>query len=159
MGQNRTLTKGVLVAKGNIDEAVVGESRHSSNGSGLLATTLGASRDEEAGVLAPIGTSGPLLASLVPEGLELGREVSVTSGDAEQEGIILLELRGVGHRLDISGLGGSVHLGEDFIGEGLSDSEALLDDRGPMVSQAKCVLEEGGTAAGLLNALLLSFGL
>jgi len=68
--------EGGLVAERDVDEAVVRQSGHGGDGRALLPTTLGASGDEEAGVLAPEGTSLPLATSLVPEGLELSREVA-----------------------------------------------------------------------------------
>jgi hypothetical protein len=89
--------------------------------SALLAAALAAGADEHAGVLAPEGARGPLLARLVPEGLELRREVSVAGRDAKEDAVELLELGGVvedGH----VGLGWGVHLGEDLIGKGLGDS-------------------------------------
>jgi hypothetical protein len=60
-----------------------------------------------------------LLATLVEKGLPLGREVSVTSGDAKEKAVVLLEGGRVGDGLDVGGLGGGVHLGEDLLGEGL----------------------------------------
>jgi hypothetical protein len=51
--------------------------------------------------------------------LPLGGEVSVTGGDAEEEGIVLGEgLRGGDGDV---GLGGGVHLGEDLLRERLGD--------------------------------------
>lgn len=47
VGEDR---EGDLVAKWDVDDAMVGECAHSCDGGGLLATTLSASRDEEAGV-------------------------------------------------------------------------------------------------------------
>ena len=114
------LTEGGLVAQGNVDETVVSQSAHGSNGSRLLATTEGTGGDEETGILAPVTTRGPDTASLVPEGFPLGREVTVASGNTEQNGIVLKE--GVRLGNGVVGLGGSVHLGQDLIGESLGDS-------------------------------------
>lgn len=72
--------------------------------------------------------------------LPLGGEVSVSGGDAEEESIVGLEGGGILEEGDVSGLGGSVHLGEDVLGEGLGD------------------LEEVGGATGLFDTGLLSLG-
>ena len=82
----------------------------------------------------------PLLAGLVPEGLELGGEVAVAGRDAEEHGIEGLELGGVVQD-GVVRLGGSVHLLENVFGERLRD------------------LEEGGVTASLADALELSVGL
>lgn len=129
-----------LVAKRDVDDAVVGEGAHGSESSALLSTTLGAGRDEQASVLAPEAAGLPLTAGPVPEGPPLGGEVAVAGGDAHQEGIVLCEDGGVGDLRDGGVLGGSVHLGEDLIGEGLGDA-----------------VEVDGTA-GLTDALGLSLG-
>jgi len=42
--------EGDLVAKWNVDDAVVGECAHSGDGGGLLATTWSGGGDEEAGI-------------------------------------------------------------------------------------------------------------
>ena len=113
------LTEGGLVAQRNVDQAVVGKSTHGSESSGLLATTQGTGRDEETGVLAPVATSGPDTTGLVPEGPPLSGEVTVAGGDTEEESIVSGELVRSHH--GVGGLGGSVHLGQDILGEGLGD--------------------------------------
>lgn len=128
------------VTEGNVDDAVVGEGRDGVLSSGLLTTTLGSGRDEDTGHLAPETTGSPLLAGLVPESLPLGGEVSVTGGDTKEEGIVALKDGGVVESRDVGGLGRSVHLGENLLGEGLGD------------------LEEVGGTASLFNAGLLSLG-
>lgn len=115
------LTKSSLVSQRHIDESVVSKRAHARNRCALLATSEGTSGDEEASVLAPEGALRPLLASLVPEGLELCGEVAVAGGDAEEDTVKSLELSGVVENAHIS-LGGCVHLGQDFLGEGLGDS-------------------------------------
>jgi hypothetical protein len=129
-----------LVAERHVDDSVVGESAHGGHSSALLSTALGRGADEEAGVLAPEAAGLPLLAGVVPEGPPLGGEVAVAGGDAHQEGVVLLEGRGVGHLGDRAVLFGSVHLGEDLLGEGLGDAV------------------EVDLAAGLADALGLSLG-
>ena len=124
LGQVRELSEGGLVAQRDVEEAVVGESAHGSNGSRLLATTESTSGDEQTGVLAPEATSGPNTAGAVPEGLPLSGEVTVTGRDTEEDGIVLEEV--VGGSNGVGGLGGSVHLGEDFLGKGLGDPIELL---------------------------------
>lgn len=108
-----------LVAQRNVDEAVVSESAHRGKGSGLLTTTLSTGRHEETGVLAPEATSGPDATGLVPEGLPLSREVTVTRRDTEQNSIEGEEVGGL-HNGVVS-LGRSVHLAQDFLAEGLGD--------------------------------------
>ena len=98
---------------------MVSEGAHGGKTSGLLATALGTSRDEETSVLAPVATGGPDTAGLVPESLPLGREVTVTGGDTEQDGIVGKEVGRLGN--GVAGLGRSVHLGQDLFAEGLGD--------------------------------------
>jgi hypothetical protein len=129
-----------LVAERHVDDSVVGERAHGGDGGALLATALGRGADEQARVLAPEAAGLPLLAGVVPEGPPLGGEVAVAGGDAHQEGVVLLEGRGVGHLGDRAVLFGSVHLGEDLLGEGLGDAV------------------EVDLAAGLADALGLSLG-
>ena len=132
------LTEGSLVSQRDIEEAMVSEGAHGSESSRLLATTLGASRDEKTGILSPEATSGPDATGLVPESLPLGREVTVASGDPEENGIVLEELSGFGDR--VGGLGRSMHLLQDLIREGLGN------------------LVHIGLATGSFNALLLGLG-
>lgn len=119
---------------------MVSKSAHGGESSALLSTTLGAGADEQAGVLAPEAAGLPLTASAVPEGPPLRGEVAVAGGDSEQEGIVLLEDGGVADLGDGGVLGGSVHLGQDFLRESLGDA-----------------VEVDGTA-GLANALGLGLG-
>ena len=135
------LSEGSLVSQRDVDEAVVDESRHGGDGGGLLATTEGAGADEHTSILAPEGALLPLLAGLVPEGLELGGEVAVTCGDAEEDAVEGLKLGGVVQDGDVGRLGRRVHLLEDLFGECLGD------------------LEEGSIATSLADALELGFGL
>lgn len=119
LSQVRELSEGGLVAQRDVEEAVVSEGAHGSNGGRLLATTEGTGGDEQTGVLAPEATSSPDTAGAVPEGLPLSGEVTVTGRDTEENGIILEEVVGGGN--GVGGLGGSVHLSEDFLGKGLGD--------------------------------------
>lgn len=129
-----------LVAEGNVDDTVVRKSAHGSESSALLSTALGSGRDEQARVLAPEAAGLPLLAGVVPEGSPLRGEVAVARGDAHQEGIVLLEDGRVGDLGDGGVLGGSVHLGQNILGEGLGHA-----------------VEVDG-AAGLADALGLGLG-
>lgn len=108
-----------LVAERHIDEAVVGEGAHGRNRRGLLATAGCAGRHEQAAVLAPVATGGPLTAGLVPESLPLSREVSVPSRNTKEDCIILGELGRLDNR--VGGLGRSVHLGKHLVRQSLSD--------------------------------------
>lgn len=138
LGQVGELTEGGLVAKRDVDHAMVSKSAHSRQRSGLLATTHGPARDEQASILAPKATSSPDSAGLVPESLPLGREVTVTSGDTEEDGIVLEEVLGLGN--GVRGLGRGVHLAQDFIRKSLGN---LVDSR---------------RSTGSFNALLLGLG-
>ena len=132
--------EGGLVAERHVDDSVVSEGAHGGDGGALLSTALSGSADEEASVLAPEAAGLPLLAGVVPEGPPLGGEVAVAGGNAHEEGVVLLEGRGVGHLGDRAVLFGGVHLGEDLLGESLGDAV------------------EVDLAAGLADALGLSLG-
>jgi predicted NAD-dependent protein-ADP-ribosyltransferase YbiA (DUF1768 family) len=54
-----------------------------------LPTTLRSSADEQANIFTPKATRRPLLASRVPESFLLGREISETNWDTEEEGVVL----------------------------------------------------------------------
>ena len=71
--------------------------------------------------LAPVGTVLPLATSLVPEGLPLSREVTVTGRDTEEEGIVLLEGGWVLEGRDAAVLWRGMHLGQDLLWESLRD--------------------------------------
>ncbi len=128
-----------LVAEGHVDEAVMSQRRHGRNGCAFLTTTLGARRDEQAGVLSPVSSGLPLVSGLVPERLPLCWEVAVSGWDTEEEGVILLELLRVAESGDVLVLGRSVHLGQDLFWKGLRD------------------LVEVASATSLFDARCLSF--
>lgn len=153
--QVRELTKSVLVAQRDVDETVVSESAHGRESGRFLATSLGASRDEQTGVLAPVTTSGPDATGLVPEGLPLRGEVTVASGDTEEDAIVGEELVR-GHN-GVGGLGGSVHLGQDIIGERLGDpmGNKVVSQSHCAQYAAKVLLEKIDLTTGSFNALLL----
>lgn len=153
LGHVGELREGSLVSQGDIDEAVMGDGRHGREGRALLSTTLCAGRDEDSDVLAPVSASGPDAAGCVPEGLPLGGEVAVPGGDAEEECVVLEELlrRGNGN----AGLGGSVHLGQDFLRESLGDSGRHQDKRYTAQVCQDNSLEEVGLDASLLQTSLL----
>ena len=133
------LTESRLVSERDERETVVSQSAHGSNGGGFLTTTETGSGDEEAGVLAVKTASRPLLAGLVPEGLPLGGCASASIGLPAQralpmavvtDGVSDLEVlrRSEDGRVgegDVGGLGGSVHLSQDLLGESLGDSKQL----------------------------------
>lgn len=109
------------VTQRHVDHAVVREGAHGRQRRALLPAALRGRRDEEADVLAVEAARLPLLARLVPEGPPLGREVAEAGRDAEEEGVVFLELVG-GDDGDGGRLAGGVHFLEDFLGEGLLDS-------------------------------------
>lgn len=119
---------------------------------------LSAGRHKEAGVFAPEATGLPLLAGVVPEGPPLGREVSVAGGDTHEESIVLLEDRGVGDLRDRGVLRGSVHLGEDFLGEGLGDT-VEVDGTASLADALGLSLGEGldVTPGGVLESDVLAY--
>ncbi len=53
--------------------------------------------------------------------LPLGGEVAEPRGNSQQEAVVLLQLRRVMKRGDVSRLGGRVHLCEDLVAERLGD--------------------------------------
>ena len=94
---------------------------------------MAASGDEDTSILAPKLAFLPQSAGSIPEGLRhacffnrrlhpfsdrithlpLSREVTVTSGDTEDEGVELSKV--VGGKDGIVGLGGRIHLGQNFL--------------------------------------------
>lgn len=80
-----------LVAKRNIDDAVVGEGAHGSKSSAFLSSPLSPGAHKNSSILAPISTTLPLLPGAVPESSPLGWEVAVTSRNPNEESIILLK--------------------------------------------------------------------
>ena len=105
---------------------MVRKGAHGRQRRALLAAALGGRRDEDADVLAVVAARLPLLAGLVPKGLPLGGEVAVAGRDAEEEGVVFLELVR-GDEGDGGRLAGCVHFGQDFLRKGLFDS---VDERG-----------------------------
>lgn len=67
LSQVRQLRECVLVAEGNIDEAVVHESGERVCDGDLLTTTLGTSGDEDTAHLARKGALAPQRACSIPE--------------------------------------------------------------------------------------------
>jgi hypothetical protein len=135
----------MLVSKRHKDDALVHERAQARNHRALLTTALSARGYENAGIFPMISSRCPLLACLVPEGLPLGGEVTVSGGrrmlgmwifkggardipggDTKEERVEGLELRRVGEGFDVCRFGGCVHFGEDFVGEGLCDSAVKL---------------------------------
>ncbi len=110
-----------------------------------MASSEGSGRDEKAGVFTPEAAALPidsklgdfetrmvcllsclpLAASAVEKGLPLSREIAVTSGNAEEDTVVLLKLLG-GDSWDGGILGWGVHLVEDFLRQGLLDSVILI---------------------------------
>ena len=139
LGEVGELLEGLCVPEWYVDDAVVGQGTHGSQGGALLSSTKASSRDKQASVLAVERTLLPELAGRVPKGLPLSREVAVTGGNAEQEGVIGLEDvgRDEGDRLVLAW---GVHLAEDLL------RQSLLH------------LIEVCLATSSLNALLLGLG-
>lgn len=72
------LCKDRLVSEWHIDETVMGKCAHRRQSCALLSATWSACGNEDTDVLAPVATSRPYTASLVPESLPLCREVAVS---------------------------------------------------------------------------------
>ena len=84
----------VHIPQRHIDDTMMSQSRHSGNRCALLSATYGPGGDEETSVLPVKASRLPLLASLVPESLPLGREIAITSWDTKKECVIVFELIG-----------------------------------------------------------------
>lgn len=117
-----------LVSERDVDETVVHKRAHAGDSGSLLAATEGTSRNEDTGVFAPERTLLPLLAGLVPEGLELCGEVAVAGGNTEEDSVEFFENGGVVEGWDGGVLSGRVHLVEDVLGKGLGNSGGGLVD-------------------------------
>jgi hypothetical protein len=130
----------VGIAEGNEDDPVVGQGRHGGNEGTFLATTGTRCGDEHAGVLAGEGSPSPELACGVPERLQesfrqvglrkirrcanlpLSREVAVSSRDAKHKSVVSGEDIRSDDR-NIGRLGRCVHLRQDLLGQGFSNSD------------------------------------
>lgn len=140
------LSKGLGVAEGNVDDSVVGEGGHGRDGGRLLSSAVPRSRHEDAAKLAPKTSRRPEAAGGVDESLQtasqrnisitwtgddgthfpLRGEVTVTSGDTEEECVKGGKLRG-GDDFVVR-LGGRMHLREDLLGEGLGNPDVIYYD-------------------------------
>ena len=136
----RQLAEGRGIAQGDEGDAVVSEGRQACNSRGLLTTTMATSGDEHASVLALQLALLPQLAGGIPECLQdgisplptkmkgeiwiyahlpLSGEVTVASGDTENEAIKVTEVVGTKDR--IVGLGGRMHFGQNLLRKSLGD--------------------------------------
>lgn len=111
----------MLVSEGNIDDTVMDKGRHRVESSNFLPTTLPTGRNEKTSVFARKTTGSPETAGSVDERLPLGREVSVTGGDTEEESIV--RLQNVGGDDWVGGLRSSVHLLENLFRESLGNPD------------------------------------
>lgn len=107
--------EGGLVSEWDIDDAMVRQRAHASQGSRLLATAQAGGGDENTSVFSPVAAGAPDAAGLVPERLPLGGEVAVSGGDAKEESVVLEKLIGVAQHLDAAVLWRSVHFAENLI--------------------------------------------
>lgn len=122
------LARNGLVAKRDIDHAVVSKRAHGGDAGRLLTSTEGSGGDEKASVLAPEATLLPLAAGAIEECLPLGREIAVASGDPEENTVVLCKLLG-SNAGNGRILGWGVHLLEDFLGKGFLNPVKLLSQR------------------------------
>lgn len=114
-----------LVAKRDVDHAVMGKCAHGGNAGRFLAASEGSGGDEEAGVFTPEAALLPLTTGAVEEGLPLSGEIAVASGNAEEDTVILLNLLGSDDR-DVRVLWWSIHLVENLLGQGLLNSASMM---------------------------------
>lgn len=128
----------VLVAQRNEDHSMVGKGGHGVQGSDFLPTALSTSGDENADVFAMEGAACPETAGGVDECLPLAREVTITSGDTEEESV---EFRQIG-----SGDGGVCRLWRGVQGRENRVGESLGD------------LVDGGFPPSSFNTLSFRFG-
>lgn len=117
--QVRDLCARSLVSERDINDAVVRKRGHGGNRGALLSTTGSCSGDEYTCVLAPKCARCPELSCGIPEGLPLCWEVAITSWNTNQECVIGRE--DIGCDFGHVWLGWSMHLRQDFRGEGLGD--------------------------------------
>jgi hypothetical protein len=115
------LREGLRVSEGNEDNSVVGQRAQGVGDSGLLSSSGGSGGDEDTGVFAGEGTTGPEATGGIPEGLPLTGEVTVTGGDTEEEGIEFLQV--VNTDDGVIRLGWRMQDGEEVWGESLRDPE------------------------------------
>ena len=109
----REITKQVersLISQWYVDEAVVSQGRHSRQSRTFLPTTLSAGADEKTGHFAPVSSSLPDTAGLVPESLPLSWEVAISGWNTEEESVVFQKRFGVFKNWDALVLWWSVHL-------------------------------------------------
>jgi hypothetical protein len=135
VGEN---AESVLVAQRNEDHSVMDKGRHGVRGSDLLPTALGTGGDENADVFAVKSTTCPEAAGSVDECLPLTGEVTITSGDTEEESVVIRQIGGFDGV--IRRLLRGVHGCKNLRAEGLGD------------------LVDGSFSSGLFNTLLFLFG-
>lgn len=63
----------------------------------------------------------PQATACIDKGLPLCWEVTVSGGNAEEEGIVLLQIVRLVHGRDAAVLGRSIHLAQNALGEGFWD--------------------------------------
>lgn len=114
-----------LVAKRDVDHAVVGKCAHGGNAGGLLAASEGSGGDEETGVFTPEAALLPLTTRAVEEGLPLSGEIAVASGNTEEDTVVLLNLLG-SDNWDVGVLRWSIHFVENLLGQGLLNSVRIM---------------------------------
>lgn len=122
LGERGKEGEGVLVSERNVDDSVMGEGRDRVESSNFLPTTLPTGGNEKTGVFPRESTGSPETTGGVDERFPLGREVSVTGGDTEEESIV--RFQDFGSDDGIGGLRSSIHLLENLFGKSLSDPDA-----------------------------------
>lgn len=109
-----------LISQRHIYKAMVSESTHSSESSGLLTTTLTTSRDKQTSILSPVAPGRPDAASAIPESPPLSREIAESGGNTEKDSIVFSQLLWCDYWDGRFGRG--MHVCQDFGGESLFNS-------------------------------------
>ena len=111
----------MFVSQWNVDDTVVSEDTQGVINGHLLSTSGSTSRNEDTSVFTSESTGCPQFAGRVPECLPLGRGVSVSSRDTEQESIVGgKDIRGDDW---VVGFGRGVHQRKDIFREGFGNPE------------------------------------
>lgn len=145
----------------------MGQSAHGCDGSRLLPTSHGSGAYEERGVFAVEAARLPEATRLVPECFPLPRKIAIAGWDAENEGVIFFENVWCDGR--VVRFWGSIHLAEDFLGEGFGDSGKKrilvmvvleMGEESPLARDPVegFLLVNVNLAPGRFDAFLLSFG-
>jgi len=134
----------VLITERGEDDAVVGQGRECGVDSHFLSSTRSTGGNEDTGVLSSEGTLSPETTGSIPEGLPLSGESTVTSGDAEEEGIVVGELSGGDD--GVARLGWGMELLQGILGKSLCDLEDVGRTTGSLDTRLDALSKLGNMA-------------